>query len=193
MPVTTRNQRARQEAAACLSTVQIPADGHDTSELLDETPVQDTTSDTGEGIYSETAAGSNPSLLATEQSSQCDNVVTPVSSMPFLPPSIHAPRRRAKHHSKPADAHRLVRPPLAPENTMPWEMDLEKVLSNSSTARVGSRALGPHGTWLVDEEGNCIITPASESSALSSQRSNRSQEWAINESTTSNGNDETMD
>ncbi|KAF8338707.1 hypothetical protein F5887DRAFT_1192136 [Amanita rubescens] len=203
MPVITRSRRAQQEAARCLSTIQIPANGYDMSRLSDGTILQVTTSDTGEGkhwrwTYSETAPKSNPSLLegtlATEESSQCDNIVTPVSSMPFLPPSIHAPRRREKHHSKPANAHRLVRPPLAPDSTIPWGMDLDKALRDSPTARFGHQAVGPHGTWLVDDEGEYMVTPTSGSSALALQHFSQSQEGAINKSTTSKGvNDEALD
>ncbi len=77
---------------------------------------------------------------------------------------------------------------------MPWEMGLDMALRDSPTARFGHQVVGPHGTWLVDDEGEYIVTPASESPASALQHFSQSQAGAINKSTTSNGvNDEALD
>lgn len=165
MPATTRSQRAQQETASFPLTLQMPSNRRDASVLsaADGTIVRVTASDTGEGkhwhwIYSETGdvgSKSNP------PSPESNSLVTPVSSMPLLSPSLqHAPRRPEKHHPRLADAPELVHRPLAPDSTIPW------VAPDSPTAKFGRISVGPAGTWLVDDEGNYIVTPVSKSPSL---------------------------
>jgi hypothetical protein len=174
MPVTTRSRRVQQEAAPCPLTLQMPSNRDGASTLPDGTIVRVTTSDTGEGkhwrwVYSETGdngSKSNPpppeSTVTFEEFPQCDSLVTPVSSMPLLPPSIqHA--RRERHYPRPADAPKLIHRHLAPDSTIPWETDLDSVTRDSPTAKFGRLAMGPEGTWLVDDEGNYIVMPMPKS------------------------------
>ena len=163
MPATTRSQRAQQEAASCPLTLQMPANGHGTSALSDGTIVRVTASDTGEGrhwrwVYSETGdAGSKSNPPSPESNS----LVTPVSSMPLMSPSLqHAPRRREKHYPRLTDADTLVHRQLAQDSTIPW------VIRDSPTAKFGRISMGPAGTWLVDDEGNYIVTPVPKSPSL---------------------------
>ncbi|KAK2465082.1 hypothetical protein APHAL10511_002890 [Amanita phalloides] len=171
MPVTTRSQRARQNQDKPDSLTIITSGGQNKRTLRDGTVVRITTSDTGKGkhwrwIYPEmdesAQSKSSPSPPTcsddTDELAQQGGFITPVSTMQTLSPSIQcAPRRREKHHPRPPDAVEGARRPLASDNTIPWERDLNK--TESPGREPVRQALGPHGTWLVNDEGNCAVTP----------------------------------
>ncbi|KAF8621773.1 hypothetical protein AX15_007509 [Amanita polypyramis BW_CC] len=175
MPATPRHRRRQRNEykswpSACKKLE------YEIRRLTDGSTVHVTASGTGIGthwrwIYTETDEAeapvtSAPSSLSTKgagQYPQSSRFITPVPSIQQIPPSIlNAPRRREKRHPKPAGAPTPARQPVVPENTIPWEKDLEAQKHGPSGARPERRALGPHGTWLVDEGGNCIIIPEEE-------------------------------
>ena len=175
MPATTRSQRAQQEAASSALTLQMPSNSHGTSALSDGTIVRVTASDTGEGkhwrwVYSETGdvgSKSNP------PSPESNSLVTPVSSMPLLSPSLqHAPRRREKHHPQLADAPELIHRQFAPDSA------ILSAIHDSPTAKFGRISMGPAGTWLVDDEGKYIVIPGPKSPSL--RYASQDQEGSMN-------------
>ena len=180
MPATSRRQRARRNEVTYSSPTVKKSRAHSRRVLPDGSVVHVTASNTGKGkhwrwVYPETdeiaasmtGTSSSTSTESVKDYTQGGRFVTPISSVQRISPSIqNAPRRREKHHPRPTSAPTPVQRLVAPENTIPWEKELETPKHGSSSVCPGRPALGPHGTWLVDDEGNYIVIPVERSSQV---------------------------
>ncbi|KIL56926.1 hypothetical protein M378DRAFT_172291 [Amanita muscaria Koide BX008] len=98
---------------------------------------------------------------------QHGKLITPASSMQqIIQASIqNAPRKPEKHLPRAEGAPLVQKRPLRAEDTIAWENELKVSSKKRYWPKVGptGQALGPYGTWLMNDAGEYIVYPVRKS------------------------------